>query len=226
MPKKYTPEQREEAFWLKVDKSGGPDACWPWTGGTNADGYGLFGGDRAHRVAWTLAHGPIPAGLHVLHDCDNPPCANPRAGHLKLGTHQQNMDDRGARNRTSRLCGEAGPRAVLTDEIVAASRREYGSSDVTCDELADRYGIAHSAMVSALNGDSWAHLAEPPVRKGKIIDRQRGAANRMARLDETAVRSIRARRASGESYRALGRAHGVSPETARRACLSLWRHVT
>lgn len=31
-----------ERFWPKVDKSGGPDACWPWLGGINGDGYGFI----------------------------------------------------------------------------------------------------------------------------------------------------------------------------------------
>src|SRR5438874_974236 len=30
----------KDGFWSKVDKSGGPDACWPWTGCINAWGYG------------------------------------------------------------------------------------------------------------------------------------------------------------------------------------------
>jgi hypothetical protein len=54
---------------------------------------------KAHRVAWTLANGPIPAGMHVLHTCDNPPCCNP--GHLWLGTQADNMADMARKGRTS-----------------------------------------------------------------------------------------------------------------------------
>ena len=45
-------------LWSKVDSSGGPDVCWPWTGGGAR--YGMFSVDRqgytwtAHRLAWTL----------------------------------------------------------------------------------------------------------------------------------------------------------------------------
>lgn len=70
--------------------------CWLWQASTNSDGYGqfqLYGRPwRAHRASWTLHIGPIPEGLHVLHSCDTPLCINP--SHLRLGTHQENMQDR------------------------------------------------------------------------------------------------------------------------------------
>lgn len=56
-----------EDFWNRVDRSGGPDACWPYLGPlvANCDGagYGTFGKaltgqTRAHRVAWVLTYGP------------------------------------------------------------------------------------------------------------------------------------------------------------------------
>jgi hypothetical protein len=77
----------EERFWAKVDKSGGPSACWLWTASTNK-GYGQLEIDGrpegAHRIAYKLSIGPIPNGLSVCHSCDNPPCCNP--SHLFLGS--------------------------------------------------------------------------------------------------------------------------------------------
>lgn len=93
-----TPAQRLDFY---TDKSGGPDACWPWTGSTTRGGYGKLTMPKgkvgyAHRTRWTLEHGD-PGTLHVLHSCDSPRCTNPR--HLFLGTHQDNMADRGAQGR-------------------------------------------------------------------------------------------------------------------------------
>ena len=58
----------------RVDRSGGPDACWPWTGGT-VDGYGRIRvgptNVGAHRLAWELEHGPVPDGKVLDHTCHN-----------------------------------------------------------------------------------------------------------------------------------------------------------
>lgn len=74
-------------------KAGSANAKWSygccWFNGKKA---------RAHRVAYSLRHGDIPAGMYVCHTCDNPLCVN--ADHLVLGTHQDNMADAYAKGRT------------------------------------------------------------------------------------------------------------------------------
>lgn len=86
----------------------GPDDCWLWTGSRNRsrDGspsYGriFFDGKtrKAHRVAYELAHGPIPYGLFACHKCDNPRCVNP--AHIFLGTAFDNVEDRRSKGRVS-----------------------------------------------------------------------------------------------------------------------------
>lgn len=76
----------EDRFWSKVEKYAG---CWVWKGQVNASGYGQFylqDGTRwyAHRYSWRLAHGPIPAGQRVLHNCDMPRCVNPSCLRLRV----------------------------------------------------------------------------------------------------------------------------------------------
>ena len=65
--------------------------CWVWPRALSDKGYGQISQEGAHRVAWRAFYGTIPDGLHVLHECDNPPCFNPL--HLFLGTHTDNMQD-------------------------------------------------------------------------------------------------------------------------------------
>jgi hypothetical protein len=88
-----------DTFWDNVQASGD---CWVWTGDHNPAGYGrtkgfTFTERLAHRLSWTMANGPIPAGMWVLHHCDNPPCVNP--DHLYVGTPSDNAQDRERRGR-------------------------------------------------------------------------------------------------------------------------------
>lgn len=73
-------------WWADVDMSGGLVACWLWMKSTASHGYGqTWDGTTvrlAHRVAWTLAVGPIPEGLTIDHECRNRRCCNP--AHLRL----------------------------------------------------------------------------------------------------------------------------------------------
>jgi HNH endonuclease len=77
------------------------DDCIEWSHRKSGGGYGMLRIDGrsvyAHRGAWTRANGPIPAGMCVLHVCDNPPCVNPE--HLWVGTMADNMRDRSAKLR-------------------------------------------------------------------------------------------------------------------------------
>lgn len=74
--------------------------CQEYIGAKDYSGYGrIWNGENrtAHTVAYEEFIGPIPEGMHILHTCDNPPCINPE--HLWLGTHDDNMADKGHKKR-------------------------------------------------------------------------------------------------------------------------------
>lgn len=126
--------------------------CWNWQRSTGTAGYGQLGFrgkvEGAHRAAYMLATGPIPAGMYVLHSCDNRRCCNP--GHLRLGDHRTNMCDMVERGRS--LQGERSRRAKLTGASVEEIRR---SRETQC-ALAARYGVSQNAISKAKRGKTWA----------------------------------------------------------------------
>jgi hypothetical protein len=79
-----------ERFWQKVAKA---DGCWSWTSVHQSAGYGTFklNGTMvlAHRVAYQLLKGPIPAGMQLDHLCRNRGCVNP--DHLEPVTREENL---------------------------------------------------------------------------------------------------------------------------------------
>lgn len=144
-----------ERFWERVD-IGDPDECWPWSSYRFWNGYGsvadLLGSPEnvAHRLAYRLATGPIPEGLWVLHNCDNPPCCNPT--HLRVGTASDNNRDRYARDRAP--IGADHHKSKLTEADVLAIR----ASDKPHTELAKEYGVSPGGIWSLRTRRTWKHI--------------------------------------------------------------------
>jgi len=69
------------------------DGCWQWVRRFNDGGYGIIviGGrrNRAHRVFYEAAKGPVPSGLVLDHLCRNRGCVNP--DHLEPVTNRVNI---------------------------------------------------------------------------------------------------------------------------------------
>lgn len=143
-----------ERFQSYVDRSGGPDACHPWTGYSKKGTYGDFKvrGQwvRAHRLALQLSGVDVPDDRLVLHGCDVPRCCNP--GHLSVGTHTQNMAERQAKGRQARGARNAGAR--LDDAAISLIRflRSIGARQM---DVASWFGLS-VGHVSKINGRrSW-----------------------------------------------------------------------
>lgn len=153
--KQYSIDHAETWFWEKVDKSGGPDACWPWTAAVTG-GYGVFTVRldletrtqvRTHRYAFELINGPLPDGMFACHHCDNRRCCNP--AHLFAGTAKDNTRDGMAKGRI---------RSVMTPEKVRTIRQLYAAGGVTHKELGDRFGCSPRTVQQVVYRITWKDI--------------------------------------------------------------------
>ena len=142
--------------------------CWLWLGAVDGCGYGKIqratpSGTRnygIHRLAFQLAHGPVPAGHVVMHRCDNPPCVNP--AHLTHGTVADNAHDRDRKGRRRSyalppLYGEDHGQAKLTAFAVSEARRRHAAGE-TIAALAAENGVTGAAMGLAIRRKTWSHV--------------------------------------------------------------------
>ena len=166
------PKNTVDRFWDKVKKSSG---CWIWCGSKRSKGYGAFvyarGGEvvqgRAHRYSYELHKGKIPAGLCVLHRCDNPACVNP--DHLFLGSIADNNADmvskgrhvRGATYTDPLLCnyerGEGHHAAKLTESDIRMIRNQK-KSGLSYSKLSRMHGLAVGHLFRIVTRKAWRHV--------------------------------------------------------------------
>lgn len=153
------------SFWLAAQRYESPldrlkrkskpvGDCLEWTGTINKDGYGTltFKGRqwKAHRLAYEIHVGSVPADKMVCHRCDNRKCIEP--DHLFLGDNAENTRDRNIKGRQAR--GALISTATLTPDDVRAIR----ASDLPHSVLAMQYGVAETTIASARKRKSWRHV--------------------------------------------------------------------
>jgi transposase-like protein len=207
-----------EKFWARVNKDGptvrpemGP--CWIWTGPINerTGGYGTTKREdgrteSAHRVAFSLEHGEIGAGLHVCHRCDNRTCVRP--AHLFRGTAADNIHDMIAKGRNYRggYPGEKNGRAKLSASDAEQIRAEYARGGTTIAALGTRHGVCAATISHLIGGRNWKSLGAGSVRLGSAA----GERSAQAKLTARDVREIRS---SAEPPRALALRFSVRRST-------------
>lgn len=160
---KYFTPRFIDRFWSKVDKAGGADGCWLWTAAT-VQGYGRMNTSKdgawkahdAHRIAYTLTHGAIEAGLCVLHECDNRKCCNP--AHLRAGTNADNVRDRERKGRGNQVKGERVAGAKLNEEKVREIKRRGLKRGHSQAEIAAAFGVSRTTVSLILRGETWRHV--------------------------------------------------------------------
>lgn len=140
-----------ERFWSKVSFPRGGVGCWLWMGGKITGGYGNFSAGRrmtgAHRVAWAMYRGEIPAGMELDHvrerGCTSRACVNP--AHLEPVTRKENTrrGDAGLHlvwaNRSKKACSRGHEYTELTTATNARGQRSCRVCKLTLER--QRLGV-------------------------------------------------------------------------------------
>jgi hypothetical protein len=165
-------------FWSKVEQ---PHECWEWQGTKGEGGYGQimynYQNKRAHRVAYELIFGPIPAGLILMHTCDNPRCVNPF--HLKASTPGDNVRDcvcKG-RHRTNPRRGGASPMSRMGDAGFERVLSLYSTGLFNFKDLAPVLNVSRPSIESCLKGKTWSHRMKEAAAAVKQARGMKGPVN-------------------------------------------------
>lgn len=146
------------------------DACWVYQGrATGRMGYRqirVAGAPvlAAHRISLWAFTGKVPDdGLYALHRCDNPGCVNPN--HLRLGSHLENMAERGERGRQTQ--GLDHPKSCTEEQVQQA--RYYTTLGWPSRAVARQLDISHATVSRIVSGQSHQELPYDPAYDANFI---------------------------------------------------------
>lgn len=173
-------------FESYVDRSGGPEACHPWTGSQCTGGYGqikIAGRlELVHVVAWQFEHGPKPSGVDIDHECHNRAvregacqpgvcahrlCCN--EAHLVAKTRREHRDDT---QQWDMPRGSKHGRATLDEAQVQEIRRLLAVGIMSQNRIAKAYEVSPDVVTKIKHRKAWAWLppedeARRPLRQSK-----------------------------------------------------------
>lgn len=136
------------------------EGCWIWTGHLNESGYGMAsnrGARRAHRVVYEIFVGPIPEHMDVLHGetCTTRACVNPF--HLRIGTNQENIQDR--IKFGNHLRGSRAPSATFTEMTALHILKEFHEQGLTIEQITKKRGRSVNTIRDVIYRRTWKHVA-------------------------------------------------------------------
>lgn len=133
--------------------------CREWTGYIAPFGYGKIRvnnkSEFAHRAAWFAVNGDIPAGMKILHKCDNRRCIN--VDHLFIGTQADNMTDMARKKRRRGVGGQRGAvhHNAKLDECKVSAIRASNKPDAI---IAAEYGLTKRYVNAIRHRVTWKHI--------------------------------------------------------------------
>lgn len=178
----------------------------------------------AHRAAYIVAHGDIPAGLVVRHRCDRVGCIEPK--HLLVGTQSDNELDKIERGRAR--TGLRHPNATVPPEVIRQAVGEYLAGGQTQAALARKYGVAPVTIGRWVRGESRADagIVGVSVGLGSRIATGIQPCGTRAGYDRHKRRGEPACDPCREACREYTRAYRAKNGRASRAQLALYREAS
>jgi hypothetical protein len=190
--------------------------CHVWQKGINSKGYATMrvlrrphSSSLASRVAYIIAHGPIPPDTMVCHHCDNPRCVN--VLHLFLGTQQDNMDDMKAKGRQRSLTGERSHFAKITAADVVRIRERYAVGE-SPTAIGNDYGLTFNAVWLIATGRKWKHVPGACPSRGYA---------KKTKMTPQQIAEARELNDAGVTFKKLGERYGLTKSAVHRLVSNL-----